>query len=82
MLAGIYTGCGCVAVIVVTFLLQQLPSDKRKKKCPCTKESCKPRILVATFLHMADYRQLLLIPMTMYSGLEQAFLASDFTQVC
>ena len=30
---------------------------------------------------MKDYRQLLLIPITFYSGLQQGFFASDFMQV-
>ncbi|XP_078736011.1 protein unc-93 homolog A [Lampetra fluviatilis] len=38
------------------------------------------RLFLATMRQMKDHRQLLLIPLTMYSGLEQAFLASDFTK--
>ncbi|CAH1778626.1 unnamed protein product [Owenia fusiformis] len=43
-------------------------------------EKWKPQMLVATFLHMRNFNQLLLIPLTIYSGLEQAFLGGDFTQ--
>ena len=83
-LAGIYTGCACVAVAIVLIFLQQLPSERHKNKCSgcvCSREVLKPTIIAATFIHLKDYRQLLLIPLTMYSGLEQAFLAGDITQV-
>ncbi|XP_067930678.1 protein unc-93 homolog A-like [Watersipora subatra] len=80
MLAGIYTGCACLAVIIVGVFLQQLPIERNLKIGRCSKKICKPRIIAATFLHMKDYRQALLIPLTMYSGLEQAFFASDYTQ--
>ncbi|CAH1802288.1 unnamed protein product [Owenia fusiformis] len=47
-------------------------------------ESCwkrlKPQYLIATLRHMKHRSQLLLIPLTIYSGLEQAFLASDYTK--
>lgn len=82
MLAGVYTGCACVGVSIVLLFLQQLPSQKEKSRCGGMRASCKPKIIVATFLQMKDYRQLLLIPLTMYSGLEQAFMTSDFTQAC
>ena len=39
-------------------------------------------MLKATVNHMKDRRQLLLIPITVYSGFEQAFLWSDYTRVC
>lgn len=80
MLAGIYTGCGCAAVAIILIFLQQLPTEAGKK-LKCSKDSCQPKLMVATFMQLKDYRQLLLIPLTMYSGLEQAFLASDYTQV-
>jgi len=38
-------------------------------------------LLIATFKHMKDKRQLMLIPITMYSGFEQAFLTGDYTRV-
>ena len=40
------------------------------------------KLCAATLRHMRDPRQILLIPLTMFSGLEQAFFSSDFTAVC
>ena len=38
-------------------------------------------LLLATALHWKDRRQVLLIPLTVFLGLEQAFVASDYTRV-
>ncbi|KAF6026923.1 UNC93A [Bugula neritina] len=81
MLAGIYSGCACLAVTVILLALQQLPSERSKARCGgCTRTSCSLTLLASTFLHLRDRRQLLLIPITMFSGLEQAFFASDYMQ--
>ncbi|MGH0163073.1 UNVERIFIED_CONTAM: hypothetical protein FKN15_044132 [Acipenser sinensis] len=37
-------------------------------------------VFLATFKHLRDKRQILLIPMTMYSGFEQGFLAGDYNK--
>ena len=38
-------------------------------------------LLVATIRHMKEPRQLLIIPLTLWSGIEQGFFGSDFTAV-
>jgi len=38
-------------------------------------------LFVATFKQMKDYRQILLIALTMYVGFEQGFGIVDFTRV-
>lgn len=78
MLAGVYTGCACLGILIVAVFLDQLPSERGKKRSGgCVFSG---RLLVATFMHMRDTRQLLLIPLTMYSGLEQAFITGDYTK--
>ncbi len=47
--------------------------------CPSCSDCC--RLLFATFHHLRHGKQILLIPLTIYSGLEQAFLAGEFTKV-
>jgi len=81
MLAGIYTGCGCAAALIIILLLQPLASERKKRLCHLTKDTLKPKLVVATFLHLRDFRQVLLIPLTVFSGLEQGFFGGDFTQV-
>ncbi len=40
-----------------------------------------PNLLVATFKHMLNPYQLLIIPLTIWIGFEQAFIGADFTAV-
>ncbi|KAF6017890.1 UNC93A [Bugula neritina] len=77
MLAGIYTSSACIAFIVVLFL-QQLPSEvNRKSSCW---NRLDPKELISTLRHLKDRRQLLLIPITIYVGMEQGFFISDYLQ--
>ncbi len=39
------------------------------------------KLLISTIKHMRNINQLLLIPMTIWSGLELTFLFAQFTQV-
>lgn len=39
------------------------------------------QLLIATFNHMRHPYQLLIIPLTIWSGVEQAFLGADYTAV-
>jgi len=38
-------------------------------------------LLISTIKHMRHLNQLLLIPLTIFSGLEQSFLGAQFTKV-
>ena len=39
------------------------------------------QLLVATFRHMKKKNQILIIPLTFWSGIEQGFFGADFTAV-
>ncbi len=39
------------------------------------------KLLISTIKHMKSRNQLLLIPLTIWSGLEQSFLGAQFTKV-
>ena len=39
------------------------------------------QLLVATFRHMKKKNQILIIPLTFWSGVEQGFFGADFTAV-
>lgn len=39
------------------------------------------KLLVSTVKHLRNVNQLLLIPLTIWSGLEQSFLGAQFTKV-
>ncbi|XP_048343369.1 protein unc-93 homolog A isoform X2 [Sphaerodactylus townsendi] len=77
-LLGIYTGSGVLAVSLVAVFLDQISANKeegKKEKIPSFRST-----FLATFRHLKDVRQCLLIPLTMYSGFEQGFLAGDYTK--
>lgn len=68
-----------LAVLLVTVLLDQITANKEESKKENTPSFCST--FLATFRHLKDVRQCLLIPLTMYSGFEQGFLAGDYTKV-
>ncbi|XP_016284496.2 protein unc-93 homolog A isoform X2 [Monodelphis domestica] len=79
ILLGIYTGSGILAVILVAVFLDHIPNDESENEDK-KNESFWSSVL-ATFRHLKDdRRQVLLIPLTMYSGFEQGFLSSDYTK--
>lgn len=77
-LLGIYTGSGVLAVALIAIFLDQIDVEEGKSK----EESEQPVMttVLATFRQLTDIRQILLIPLTMYSGFEQGFLSGDYTK--
>ncbi|XP_064270086.1 protein unc-93 homolog A isoform X2 [Passer domesticus] len=76
-LVGVYTASGVLAVLLVMIFLDQIKSNQAET------EKEKPSFwstFLATFRHLKDKRQCLLIPLTMYSGFEQAFLTGDYSK--
>uniref|UniRef100_A0A8C5WBV4 Protein unc-93 homolog A n=1 Tax=Leptobrachium leishanense TaxID=445787 RepID=A0A8C5WBV4_9ANUR len=78
-LMGIYTGCGVLGVILVAALLDQIDL-KEGQNHDRTATISVWRSLLATLNQLRDIRQLLLIPLTMFSGFQQGFLSSDYTK--
>ncbi|XP_027699364.1 protein unc-93 homolog A isoform X2 [Vombatus ursinus] len=78
-LLGIYTGSGILAVLLVAVFLEQIPNDQLENAEEKKKASFGLNFL-ATFRHLKDKQQCLLIPLTMYSGFEQGFLSGDYTK--
>ncbi|KAG8444327.1 hypothetical protein GDO86_009493 [Hymenochirus boettgeri] len=78
-LLGIYTCSGVLAVILISAFLDNIDLKSQQNQ-PGTKEESFCEKVLATLQHLKDKRQCLLIPLTMYSGFEQGFLAGDFTK--
>ena len=76
-LLSIYVGTGVFAVVLVIVLLDRLTGSLDRRK----KQESGLNLLVATVKHLRDWRMLLVLPLTVFSGLEQAFTFGDFTQV-
>ncbi|XP_053315961.1 protein unc-93 homolog A-like [Spea bombifrons] len=77
ILLGSYTACGVLAVLLIILFLDQNHGDKEKNTDNGT-SFCST--LLSALKHLRDKRQCLLIPLTMFSGFEQGFIASDFTK--
>ncbi|XP_066450655.1 protein unc-93 homolog A-like [Eleutherodactylus coqui] len=74
VLLGSYTGCGVGAVLLIIIFLDQIQEDREEK------DVNSGSILFLAIKQLHDKRQCLLIPLTMFSGFEQGFIASDFTK--
>jgi len=78
MLMGIFAGVGLFGALIVGCFVDNIDTEIVSTN---EKKAQKPTdLLVATFKQMKDKRQLLLIPITMYSGFEQAFIWGDYTR--
>ncbi|KAK4316099.1 hypothetical protein Pmani_012743 [Petrolisthes manimaculis] len=78
-MASIYLVCSVLSSIIIAFLVDPLTrfGEDERTGSSTGKSGCE--LLVATFSHMRHPYQLLVIPLTMWSGVEQAFLGADFT---
>ncbi|XP_073258280.1 protein unc-93 homolog A-like [Porites lutea] len=74
-LLSIYVGIGVFAVLFVIVLLDRLTGDLDRRK----EQESSISLLIATIKHLRDRRMLLVLPLTIFSGLEQAFTFGDFT---
>lgn len=78
ILCGIYVGlaligAGCIFFFLNTYKQIGLES-KKQTKSPLS-------LLLNTIKHIKNPNQLLIIPLTLWSGFEQAFISADFTKV-
>ncbi|NWV55537.1 UN93A protein, partial [Daphoenositta chrysoptera] len=80
-LLGVYTASGVLAVLLVIIFLDQIKSDQAETEKEKLEAPSFWSTFLATFRHLKDKRQCLLIPLTMYSGFEQGFLSGDYTKV-
>ena len=65
-------------VQIVTFTFIRFGEDERKEG---KKNLTGGQLLVATFRQMKKKKQILIIPLTFWSGVQQGFFAADFTAV-
>ena len=76
-LMGIYLVFGCLAIAVVFLFLDKIEVIKEQNG---SKGICD--LFIATLKHVKKNNKMkLLIPITMFSGLEQGFVFADFTKV-
>ncbi|XP_068620378.1 UNC93-like protein [Battus philenor] len=80
-ISAIYLACVAVAVLMVAFLVDPLSryGEKQRKADP-SKELTGIQLLSATAYQLKKPNQQLLIPITLWIGMEQAFIGADYTQ--
>ncbi|NXS01125.1 UN93A protein, partial [Oxylabes madagascariensis] len=76
-----FAASGVLAVLLVIIFLDQIKSDQAETEREKLEAPSFWSTFLATFRHLKDKRQCLLIPLTMYSGFEQGFLSGDYTKV-
>jgi hypothetical protein len=78
-LAGIYLACGILGALLVALTVDPLYRFPGIVDSDDTMSGLS--LLIATFKQMKNPYQILIIPLTIWSGFEQAFLGADFTAV-
>ncbi|XP_006882896.1 PREDICTED: protein unc-93 homolog A [Elephantulus edwardii] len=76
-LVGIYTGCGVLAVLLIAVFLEPIQDIQQNSK---GRTSSSWANLLATFQLLRDKRLCLLVLLPLYSGMQQGFLAGDYTK--
>uniref|UniRef100_T1GHT8 Uncharacterized protein n=1 Tax=Megaselia scalaris TaxID=36166 RepID=T1GHT8_MEGSC len=77
----IYVACILAAVAIIAIFLDPLKRYGEKRKgSQSAQEISGIELLAATFRQMKKVNQQLLIPLTVFIGMEQAFIGADFTQ--
>lgn len=77
---SIYLACIITAVFLIVILVDPLSRYGEKQRRNSAVELSGIQLLSATFIQLKKPYQQLLIPITIYIGVEQAFISADFTQ--
>ena len=81
-LAGIYLGCSIVAAIILAIFVDPLSRFKENERHQENRPQLSSlQLVAATYNQMKKKKQLLIIPLTFWSGIEQGFFGADFTAV-
>ncbi|XP_056422994.1 protein unc-93 homolog A-like [Hyla sarda] len=77
IILGVYVACGLLALLLISTLLDPIDLTENTN-ADCHVNFWEP--FLATTKHLQDKRQCLLIPLTIYSGIVQGFILSDYTK--
>ncbi|XP_045110413.1 UNC93-like protein isoform X2 [Portunus trituberculatus] len=78
-MASIYLVCALLSSVIIVVFVDPLRRFVDKEETAATEGKSPIQLLIATFNHMRHPYQLLIIPLTIWSGVEQGFFQSDFT---
>jgi len=79
IIAGIYLFCSISAAIIIALFVDPLTRFGEDERKEGKEKLTGKQLLVATFRHMKKKNQILIIPLTFWSGIEQGFFGADFT---
>merc|ERR1712083_767567 len=77
--AGIYLFCSISSALIIAFFVDPLTRFGEDERKEGKEKLTGTQLLVATFRHMKKKNQILIIPLTFWSGAEQGFFGADFT---
>ncbi|EFN78270.1 UNC93-like protein [Harpegnathos saltator] len=77
LISGIYLACMILACLIITFGVDSLTRYDRNR-ARSVKSSSGFKLLVVTLKLLKEKSQLLILPITMFIGAEQAFLFADY----
>ncbi|KAG7155753.1 UNC93-like protein [Homarus americanus] len=78
-MASIYLVFALLSSVIIVLFVDPLSKFVGDDKYDATEGKTGLQLLVASFNHMRHPYQLLIIPLTIWSGVEQAFLGADYT---
>ena len=81
IIMGIFLGCSIAAGLLIALFVDPLTRFGMTEEKAAKKQLSGLELLVATFKHMVRKEQLLIIPITFWSGIEQGFFDAEFTAV-
>lgn len=79
IIAGIFLGCSLAAAAIVAIFVDPLTRFGEDERNEDKEQLSGVQLLVATFRHMKNKNQILVIPITIWSGIEQGYFNADFT---
>ncbi|XP_069973711.1 UNC93-like protein isoform X2 [Penaeus vannamei] len=78
-MASIYLACALLSSVIIAVFVDPLTKYGEDDRVGSSTGKSGLALLVATFNHMRHPYQLLIIPLTIWSGVEQAFIGADYT---
>ena len=79
---GIFIGVALIGAAGVGIIVDRLPKELRRVEIKDKLSNEIRDLLLSTVKHLRHKKQLILIPITMYSGFEQASYNAEFSLVC
>jgi len=78
-IAGTYLALSFGAALILAILVDPLTRFGENERREQNEQQTGFKLLIATFRHMLKKKQILIIPITFWSGIEQGFFGADFT---